>query len=253
MIHPHGSAYDCPCHLQSLMALSNPANPELATAWDTRQNFRPQTLADQAGWISPSSRFAPQMPLSPRARSGRNDASLSRTDAGMAQPTFHVKPTWPRRLRGSQRLDYSGRLGRAGHQHLVDPHIPEAVFTKYLLCVIDLLLSSLTLERNEPPAGADQRPDPWYELLHRRHGACTDGIEGVLAMELLGTGADHGDVLNLEPVGNVRQPYRSALHRFHEVHVEIGAHERDNHPREAGSRPDVREPTAARDELGNCR
>lgn len=105
----------------------------------------------------------------------------------------------------------------------------------------DFVARALALHHHELAADAHKRNGPLRELVERRNGPRRHRIELPLTMKVLSTSAHNLDIDKIQLRDRSLKEVHAALHRLDEGHVNILAGNRDDEPREAGTRTYIRE------------
>lgn len=110
-----------------------------------------------------------------------------------------------------------------------------------LFCLYDFVARALALHHHELTADAHKRNGPLRELVERRDGTRRHRIELPLTMKVLSASAHNLDIDKIQLLDRSLKEVHAALHRLDEGHVNILAGNRDDEPREAGTRTYIRE------------
>ena len=123
---------------------------------------------------------------------------------------------------------------------------------KYLAGLGHLLLSRLTFQSQELPAGQEQVGRPPQQLGEWCDGTAGHDVERsrllLVSRELLRTGTDNSHpILNLKAPNRELQEFSPSLQRLHQRHPQIWAHESHRDTRKASPASDICHPETFRD------
>ena len=98
------------------------------------------------------------------------------------------------------------------------------------------------LHRHQGAAGLEQRHAPASQLVEAGDGSGRHERRRDRSGQVLGTAPVNRHVVERQLVHHAREPLRATQHRLHEVHLEVGANDRQRHPGQPGPRPHVDQP-----------
>ena len=103
----------------------------------------------------------------------------------------------------------------------------------------ELAVGAVALEREQPPAGAQQRQRPAGQAVQRRDGPGDDRVDERRAGELLGPGPAHDRGAQPELGDDLLEEGAAPQQRLDEQDGHVGALQRQHHAGQAGAGPDV--------------